>query len=140
MPRQKMLGAVGLGVSDMAKSVAFYKEQLGMAPLQYFDVEAFTETVMGWTHKGAGSQIILMQYKNVAPPRNQQGKLVFYIDDVPGMIKKLKAYGCKVYLEPGKAEQAWAKQIGMVRDPDGFLLEFIPLSMLSRSSDFGSKL
>jgi uncharacterized glyoxalase superfamily protein PhnB len=135
-----MLGAVGIGVSNMARSVAFYKDQLGMKSLQYFDVEAFSETVMGWTHKGAGSQIILMQYKNAAPPRNQQGKLVFYIEDVPAMMEKLKAYGCQVYLEPGQAEQAWAKQIGMVRDPDGFVLEFIPLSMLAKSGDFGSKL
>jgi catechol 2,3-dioxygenase-like lactoylglutathione lyase family enzyme len=31
-----MLGAIGLGVSSMAKSVAFYKDQLGMVPTQTF--------------------------------------------------------------------------------------------------------
>lgn len=30
------LGAIGIGVADMARSVAFYKDQLGMVPRQFF--------------------------------------------------------------------------------------------------------
>src|SRR4051794_12659662 len=69
-----MLGATGIGVSDMKKSVDFYTNvlQLGLQPTQTFDVAAFTETVLAFPKgtKNAGSQIILMQYKDGVIPRN----------------------------------------------------------------------
>lgn len=49
------------------------------------------------------------------------------------------AYGCPVFLELGEAK-GWASGIFMCRDPDGFVLEFMPSSMLKGSGDLGSKL
>jgi len=80
-----------------------------------------------------------MQYKNAAPPKNQQGKFVFYVDDVGECMKRCREYGSQVFLEPGKAEEEWARGIGMVRDPDGFLVEFIPTNALRKSEGWGSK-
>jgi predicted enzyme related to lactoylglutathione lyase len=133
------LGAIGIGVSDMARSVAFYRDQLGMKPTQTFDVEMFTETVMAFPHRRAGSQIILMQYKNSQPVKDQAGKLVFYVEDVKEIFDRLKAYGCEVVLELGSAE-GLAKGIAMVKDPDGSVLEFMPLSLLKGSGSLGSKI
>src|ERR1700743_1564506 len=44
------LCATGIGVANMEQNVKFYKETLniGLAPTQTFDVEAFTETVLGF--------------------------------------------------------------------------------------------
>lgn len=139
------LGGVGIGVSDMSRSVHFYTQVLpvGLKPTQTFDVAAFTETVLAIprnaSKKSTGSQIILMQYKNAAPPRNQQGKFIFYVDDVHECMRKCKEYGSEVYLEVGAAEDKWAKEIGMVRDPDGFIVEFIPTSVLRKSEGWGKK-
>ena len=128
-----MLGATGIGVSDMKKSVDFYTNvlQLGLQPTQTFDVAAFTETVLAFPKgtKNAGSQIILMQYKDGVIPRNQQGKLVFYVDSVKELMDRCKAYGCEVFLDHGIGE-GWTKEIGMVRDPDGFIVEFLPTKFL----------
>jgi uncharacterized glyoxalase superfamily protein PhnB len=94
---------------------------------------------MAFPHKRAGPPILLMQYKNAPAPKNQQGKLVFYVEDVKAMRDKLVEYGCEVYLELGAGE-GWVSKIFMCRDPDGFVLEFMPLSMLKGSGDLGSKL
>jgi catechol 2,3-dioxygenase-like lactoylglutathione lyase family enzyme len=137
-----MLGATGIGVSNMERSVAFYRDTLGIGlkQNQFFDVEHFTETIMGFPRgpKPTGSPIILMQYKDGTVPKNQQGKLVFYVEDVKAVMDRCKAYGCEVFLDLG-AGQGWTKDIGLVRDPDGFLLEFLPLTTLKSSANWGDK-
>ncbi|KAF2673439.1 Glyoxalase/Bleomycin resistance protein/Dihydroxybiphenyl dioxygenase [Microthyrium microscopicum] len=131
-----MLGATGIGVSDMKRSVHFYTDvlQLGLQPTQTFDVATFTETVLAFpkASKAAGSQIILMQYKDGKVPKNQQGKFVFYVDDVKGAMDRCKAYGSKIFLDLGAGE-GWVKEIGMARDPDGFIVEFLPMKMLKQT-------
>ena len=137
-----MLGAFGIGVANMDRSVKFYRDtlQIGLTPTTFFDVDSFTETIMTFP-KGAkptGSQIILMEYKNAPAPKNQQGKFVFYVEDVKAVMDRCKAYGCEVFLDLG-AGTGWTKDIGMVRDPDGFLVEFLPLKALRSSANWGDK-
>lgn len=45
------------------------------------------------------------------------------------MRDKLVEYGCEIFLELGEGE-GWSSNIFMCRDPDGFVLEFVPLSLL----------
>lgn len=137
-----MLGSIGIGVANMDRSVRFYRDtlQLGLVPTQFFDVDSFTETVMAFPkgEKPTGSTIILMEYKNTPAPKNQLGKLVFYVEDVKAIMDRCKEYGCEIFLDLG-AGKGWVKDIGMVRDPDGFLVEFIPLRVLRSSSNWGDK-
>lgn len=137
------LGAIGIGVRDMSRSVHFYTRvlPLGLTPTTTFDVALFTETVLALpkSSKSTGSQIILMQYKNAPPPVNQQGKFVFYVDNVEECMAAAKEYGSEVFLAVGKAEEKWARGIGMVKDPDGFLVEFIPTALLRVSEGWGKK-
>jgi len=137
-----MLGAAGIGVSDMKRSVDFYTNvlNLGLKPTQYFDVESYIETILAFPRgaKPTGSPIILMQYKNTSKPKNQQGKLVFYVEDVAEVLNRCKKYGSEVYKDLGNGE-GWVKDIAMVRDPDGFVLEFMPLKLLKASASFGDK-
>jgi len=126
----------------MEKSIAFYKDilQIGLAPTQTFDVAAFKETILGFPRgsRPTGSQIILMEYKDGKIPQRQQGKLVFYVEDVKAVLDRCKAYGSEVYLDLGAGED-WVKNIAMVRDPDGFLVEFLPMTALRQSSSWGEK-
>jgi lactoylglutathione lyase len=137
-----MLGAVGIGVSNLERSVKFYINTLGLGlkQRQFFDVEHFSEIIIGFNpgSKPTGSPIILMQYKDGKVPKNQQGKLVFYVEDVKAVMDRCKEYGCEVFLDLG-AGTGWTKEIGMVRDPDGFLLEFLPLTTLKSSANWGDK-
>jgi catechol 2,3-dioxygenase-like lactoylglutathione lyase family enzyme len=132
------LGGVGLAVSDMATSVAFYRDILGYVPTQTFDVQDFTETILAFPHATSaansltgGSQLILMQYKKKPAPKRQIGKLVWYVEEPK--IKEIadkceKKYGLKAYKKLGVGE-GWIKDIHMVYDPDGFLIEFLPLRL-----------
>jgi predicted enzyme related to lactoylglutathione lyase len=134
------LGAIGIGVSDMAKSVAFYERVLGYKPTQTFDVEMFTETVMAFPHSKGGSQLILMQYKNRPQGvQNPPGKLVWYVEDVKEVVDKCKAAGCKMMLELGSGE-GWVSKIAMAIGLDGEVLEFMPLSLLKGSGSLGTKI
>jgi catechol 2,3-dioxygenase-like lactoylglutathione lyase family enzyme len=115
-----MLGAVGIGVSNLERSVKFYINTLGLGlrQNQFFDVTEFKEVILGFPKgpKPTGSPIILMQYKDGKVPKNQQGKLVFYVEDVKAVMDRCKEYGCKVFLDVGAGE-GWTKDIGIVRDP-----------------------
>jgi lactoylglutathione lyase len=136
------LGATGIGVGDLDRSLKFYTDvlQLGLEPTQTFDVAAFKEIVLAFPKgsKPAGSQIILMEYKNTPAPKNQLGKLVFYVDDVKAVYDRCKGYGCKTFKALGEGE-GWVKEIAMIRDPDGFVLEFLPATLLSSSGKLGEK-
>jgi predicted enzyme related to lactoylglutathione lyase len=134
------LGAVGIGVSDMAKSVSFYERILGYKPTQTFDVEQFTETVMAFPHGKGGSQIILMQYKNRSEGvQNPPGKLVWYVEDVKEVIDKCKAEGLQITLDLGQGE-GWVGKIAIALGLDGEVLEFMPLSLLKGSGTLGNKI
>jgi catechol 2,3-dioxygenase-like lactoylglutathione lyase family enzyme len=138
------LGAVGIGVADMNRSVHFYTKvlPLSISVTQTIDVAPFLEKILALpTFKSAsgkttspGSQIILMQYKDGRVPKNQQGKLVFFVDDVGECMRRCKEYGSKVFLEVGAGIDAFSKTIGMVLDPDGFLVEFIPVGTMINTS------
>lgn len=137
------LGAVGIGVSSIEASLKFYRDvlQIGLGPTQTFDVDSFKEVVLAFPRgsKPTGSQILLMEYKGGVPrPRNQQGKLVFYVEDVEEVLDRCKAFGSEVFWDLGKGKD-WTRELAMVRDPDGFLVELMPLKFL-RGVPGGSKI
>lgn len=133
-PQPPNLGAVGIGVSSMSNSLAFYTTILGLTLTSTVDVAPWHEKVLSFPNSPSPS-VVLMYYKSGKSPRNQTGKLVFYVDDVEAMMRKLrvegKAYGAKVVMDSFTGEgmgggAAGFEAIGMVKDPDGFVLEFLP--------------
>ncbi|KAK3077781.1 hypothetical protein LTS18_009326 [Coniosporium uncinatum] len=139
-PQPPHLGAVGIGVSSMEQSLAFYTTVLGLAVTSTVDVAPWYEKVLSWPNDSSGGpSIVLMYYKSGKSPRNQTGKLVFYVDDVKATMQKLrtegKRYGVKVVMDSFTGEgmgtgAAGFEAIGMVKDPDGFVLEFLPRGAL----------
>ncbi|KAF2433926.1 hypothetical protein EJ08DRAFT_646827 [Tothia fuscella] len=134
------LGGIGLGVTDMAKSVSFYTKILGYRPTQTFDVEAFTETVLSFPHKQGGTALILMQYKNRPEGvKNPPGKFVWYVEDVKEVVDRCKGEGCEMQLELGAGE-GWVSKIAIAIGLDGEVLEFMPLSLLKGAGSLGTKI
>jgi predicted enzyme related to lactoylglutathione lyase len=123
------LGAIGVGVSNLERSVHFYTKVLdiGLVPVQTFEAAEYNEVVLVFL-KGAkivGPAILLMQYKNGHKPVKQQGKMVFNVDEVKPILDRAKAYGSEIYLDLGAGEGVVA-QIAMIRDPDGYVVELFP--------------
>jgi catechol 2,3-dioxygenase-like lactoylglutathione lyase family enzyme len=129
------MGAIGLGVTDMVKSAKFYTEVLGLVDTkQRFSTPQFDEIVLTMPGKGAGSAVVLMQYKQPRNVTNLPIKLVFYVADVKAQVEKIRKAGMRITLEPGTGV------VGNVTiptafgtDPDGYMLELNPLSLLSRA-------
>jgi len=134
------LGATGIGVGDLERSKKFYIDILGLGleVTQTFDVPAFKEIILGFPkgQKPAGSAIILMEYKNTPPPKNQLGKLVFYVDDVKAVYDRCIEYGSETFKALGDGE-GWIKHIAMIRDPDGFVVEFLPSKLANPTGKLG---
>ena len=71
MPRSPdYLGAVGIGVSDLARSVDFYTRVLGMTQVQTFKLDYMDEVVVAFPGRSA---VVLMHYTD-GSVRNYQRK------------------------------------------------------------------
>jgi lactoylglutathione lyase len=125
MPRSPdYLGATGIGVSDLARSAAFYEAALGMKPVQTFKLAHMDEIVM--SHE-ARSAVVLMHWTD-GSARNYQDvpvKLVFYVTDPVAAAKAIKAAGGTITLEPAPMESLGGAIVGLGKDLDGYVIELL---------------
>lgn len=130
-------------MTDMAASIKFFVDTLniGLKAVQTFDVEMYYETVLAFPPgtKNAGSAIILMQYKNPKLPKpiNQQGKMIFYVDDVKAVLARCKEAGCEIFLDLGAAKD-WPDMC-MIYSPDKYIVELMPKNWASKAKKMGDK-
>jgi predicted enzyme related to lactoylglutathione lyase len=131
------LGAVGVAVSDLSISIDFYQRVLGigLAVNGTINVPQWNQTVLAFPpgRSPTGSQIILMKYLDAPRPKDEQGKLVFYAEDVVGIVARVKAAGGVVTIDVGTAPPP-LEGFATILDPDGFILELIPNSLVAGSS------
>jgi catechol 2,3-dioxygenase-like lactoylglutathione lyase family enzyme len=140
---------IGLGnfshiVADMDRSVAFYRDGLGLElsqPLRPFDAN---ETIMRLGNimgaqtrytalkiPGSAMAVELIEYKNIdrqpVRPRFQDpgtGTLSVGVRDVDNTLAKLKQHGGRVITVSGApAEIGGRSRIVFLQDPDGFIVE-----------------
>src|SRR5580692_12936039 len=93
------LGAVGIGVSDLPRSVDFYSRVLGLTQTQTFKLDYMDEVVLAYEGRTA---VVLMHYTD-GSARNYKDnpvKLVFYVTDPAGLAAKIKADGLEITHEP----------------------------------------
>ena len=125
-PAADVLGAVGIGVADLAASTAFYVEVLGMKQLQTFHVGDLDEVVVGFP-QGTSAAVVLMHWQNDAA-RKYDGtnvKLVFDVDDPAAVLARVRARGGKVEREAMPIEVLNGRIVGLGRDPDNYLIELL---------------
>ena len=116
--------AVGIGVSDMARSVEFYTNVMGMKQMQTFDLPHMKEVVLGYKGDVA---VVLMHYIDGSEQHytNNPVKLVFNIDDPKALAARFHAAGLEVTREPEPLPEFGGKIVGMAKDPDGYVIEML---------------
>lgn len=107
------ISAVTLAVTDMARSVAFYRDFVGLDLLYGGESAAFTSFRVG------GGYVNLM-LRDDAP--QWWGRLIFYVDDVDAHYRRLTGFGLAPSSEP--CDAPWGERYFHIDDPDGHELSF----------------
>ena len=107
------ISAITLAVHDMARSVVFYRDRIGLPMLYGGEASGFTSFQVG-----AGYLNLIFTDKPLA----WWGRSIFYVDDVDEMHSKLVAKGISTDSEP--ADAPWGERYFHVTDPDGHELSF----------------
>jgi len=119
-----LLGAVGIGVSDLARSTDFYSRVIGMTQTQTFSLDYMEEVVLAFEGRTA---VVLMHYTD-GSARNYKDnpvKLVFYVTDPQVVSDRIKAEGLEIIREPAPMASMGGTAIGLAKDPDGYIVELI---------------
>ena len=107
------ISAVTLAVQDMARSVVFYRDAVGLTMLYGGEDAGFTSFRVG------------SAYLNLIPndkPPIWWGRTIFYVDDVDRMHSRFLEAGLKTDTEP--VDAPWGERYFHVTDPDGHELSF----------------
>ncbi len=117
----KRLDHVSVPVRDLARSRAFYRDVLGLAPVPRPDL-GFPGA---WLRAG-DAQVHLIEvpddFQGGTPPPHLNplaGHTAFAIDDYDAALTTLRHHGLDVLALGPEAGQLW------VRDPDGHIIELI---------------
>lgn len=122
-----LLGAVGIGVTDLARSFSFYTEVLGMQLGYDLNVPGYADEKIMVFKGSKGASVVLMKYTDGIERnyRNNPIKLVFYVPNAAEVLARVEAAGYDVP-EPATPRPAFNNTIvGFGRDPDGYLIEVV---------------
>ncbi len=110
-----------INVSNLAASMAFYEEALGLQEVRRINGTDFTIVYMG---DGQGSHLLELTEIAGHPQKYDLGEnefhLAFETEDFEGAFARHKEMGCVCFENP---------QMGIyfITDPDGYWLEVLPL-------------
>ena len=133
---------VGIGVSDLQRSLRFYRDLLGFTWEHELDVEGEPTDTLLRLHGTKlhaeyltrdGVRIELLYFASPpAPPRpdrpmNQYGltHLSFRVTDMDAVLEALRAAGERVLEETVIRFPEWQSAACMILDPDGQLIELV---------------
>jgi lactoylglutathione lyase len=128
-PPQKdpLLSAVGIGVSDLAKSTDFYVSVMGMEKIRSYHLDYMDEEVLGYLD--AESYIVLMHWTDGSKRsyKDLPIKVVTRTSDPAALQEKIRAAGYAITREYAPSAQVGGSSVGLAKDPDGYILEILPL-------------
>lgn len=110
----RSISAVTLAVADMARSVDFYQEKVGMELLYGGPSASFTSFQVGESYLN-----LILDAQGL---RTWWGRLIFYVDDVDEMHRRLVQAGLDPSTEP--ADASWGERYFHINDPDSHELSF----------------
>ena len=121
-----VLGAMGIGVGDLARSVDFYTRVLGMEKLSTLTLPHMDEVILGYD-RARGPALVLMHYTDGSDPsyRDLPVKVVVYVADPAALADAIRAEGLAIIREPAPVPELGGVVVGFAKDPDGYLLELL---------------
>ena len=107
------ISAITLVVTDMARSVVFYRDHVGLELLYGGEGAPFTSFRVGEGY-------INLTLRDVSPA--WWGRLILYVDDVDAQYQRLTEFGLTPSTAP--ADARWGERYFHIDDPDGHELSF----------------
>ena len=105
-------------VADMARSVDFYREKVGLEMLYGGSGASFSSFKVG-----EGYLNLISDARTVAQgARTWWGRLIFHVDDVDALYQRLVQAGLTPSTEP--ADASWGERYFHIEDPDSHELSF----------------
>ncbi len=118
----KQVDYVMVSVSDMARSVEFYRDKLGLQ--LKFESKDWTEFLTGSTtlalHGGAAAQSHSGDYAHKVPPAGSC-QIGFNVDDIDKAYEELKSKGLTFVMPPTRRDEEGIK-LAVFLDPDGMAI------------------
>ncbi len=107
------ISAITLAVTDMARSVVFYRDHVGLELLYGGEGALFTSFRVG----DGFVNLILSDQKPA-----WWGRLILHVDDVDAHYERLTGFGLTPSSAP--ADARWGERYFHIEDPDGHELSF----------------
>lgn len=119
------IGALGIGVSDLAASADFYTRVVGMKVITTFKLDHMDEIVVGF--EGRGAALVLMHWTDgsVRNYRDNPIKIVLYVADPKATATAIGEAGFEIVREPAPFGGPDGPLVGFAKDPDGYLVELL---------------
>jgi lactoylglutathione lyase len=120
------LGGVGLGVSDLSRSVDFYTRVLGMTQVRTFKIPYMDEVVVAFEGR---TPIVLMHYTDgsIHNYRDDPVKLILYVADPASVVEQIRSDGLPIKREAAPHPLLDGLVMALATDPDGYTLELVEL-------------
>ena len=115
------LGYVILFVEDLERSLAFYRDVIGV-PFR-LEGDGYLEFATQGAKLGLYDRNRLGELtgQEPDPPRHPGGEVVFLVEDVDDEAARLRAAGATIL--SGPVDRPWGHRTLHVLDPDGFVVE-----------------
>jgi lactoylglutathione lyase len=117
-----------LRVGDLDRSIAFYRDVIGMQEISRKDYPEgkFTLAFLGFEKNPAQAEIELTHNWGVAKYElgTAYGHVAIGVDDIHGACDRIRNAGGKITREPGPMKHG-TTSIAFVEDPDGYKIELI---------------
>jgi lactoylglutathione lyase len=116
----RSLGYVIIYVSDLDRSVAFYRDTIGLS-LKFIDA-GYAEFETGGIRLALYESRRAEWLTGVSPAPGPAAEIVFVVDDVDATAEQLAAAGVALLAQP--TDRPWGHRTLHLADPDGFVIEF----------------
>jgi lactoylglutathione lyase len=119
-------GFMVINVSDMEKSLAFYKDLLGMTEQFRSDSPDNLEIGVDFPSNPVGPHLLLNLVKNRTTPYNHGdafNRFALFVKDIEGIQKRMAAAGVK--MKPLNDLKSHKVKVLFVTDPDGYTVELL---------------
>ncbi|GAA4407912.1 lactoylglutathione lyase [Advenella faeciporci] len=125
---QFSLDHVMLRVLDLEKSLAFYRDILGMKVLRHTEYESgrFTNVFLSFNENAESSLELTYNWDRKDPYEKGQafGHLALMVNDIHKAVEKLAQSGVGIKTPPKRMNHG-QRMIAFVFDPDDYLIELI---------------